>query len=67
MSKSAAKIIKDHGAQKIADAIGVGGSVVRMWKKRNRIPAEHWRDLVAQDIATLEELSQTVSKPVRAA
>lgn len=51
------KLISDHGALKIAQAIGVPAATVRMWKLRKRIPAERWRDLADCGLATLDQLA----------
>lgn len=62
MVMTVTSIIDLHGATKIAAAIGVSAGNVRMWKQRNRIPAEHWRDLAAHKFATLEQLAEMAAR-----
>jgi len=62
MSLTAKAIIDRKGASVIADALDIASQNVRMWKKRNRIPPEHWRDLADKGFATLDELAQTVAR-----
>lgn len=62
MSKTIPDIIEAHGVKRIADVAGVPETNVRMWKSRKRIPVEHWRDLAASNIVTLEELADLAAK-----
>lgn len=62
MSLSAKAIIGREGVGKIAAALDVRTGNVRMWKKRDRIPPEHWQEFAAKRLATLEELAGTLAR-----
>lgn len=63
------EIIKAAGAEAVHGALGGRVSIhtVRSWVQRNGIPAEHWVDLVAAEIATLEELAHGAARVARPA
>lgn len=59
MSNTAAAIIEEKGASIIADRLNIDGTVVRMWKSRNKIPRTAWPDLIeAFPDLTLERLRE---------
>ncbi len=62
MSISTVQILNRHKAREIADAVGANAGTVRMWRKRGRIPPEHWQALAAKGIATLDELAATLAR-----
>lgn len=54
-------IIRDVGAQVIADLTGASIHTIYSWSQRKRIPAEHWVVLVREGHATADELMTAVA------
>lgn len=52
------QIISDAGGTgKLAGLLSADINMVKQWMRNDSIPAWHWEDVVAADIATLEELA----------
>lgn len=62
--RSHEQIIKEAGAQALADSLGVSVHTVRSWAQRGAIPHERWAALIAAGCTTLEELSPELARVV---
>lgn len=58
--------IKRHGAEKVAQKLGVDANTVYSWSHRNRIPYRLWADVVLafsevglNDLKAMDEASRT--------
>ncbi len=59
--KTHTEVIKPQDAPKLADRLGVSVHTVLSWRQRNSIPAEHWKALDEDGVATLGELAEAAA------
>jgi len=59
VSTVASLIAGKGGSASFAELIGCTAGQVRVWKHRNRIPREHWPEIMQRSTVTLEELLET--------
>lgn len=55
-------ILKRVAIDDVADVCGISIHTARSWKRRKRVPSEHWATFAEKGWASLEELAEAVAK-----